>query len=66
MSFKGARARGARGILAALVVAHGTSLRALVMAIEQLTPDEIVTRELATGQPMIYRIDSDGRATLTV
>lgn len=44
-----------------LVAAHGNSLRALVMAIEGLTPEEIVKRELATGEPVIYRIGTDGR-----
>jgi 2,3-bisphosphoglycerate-dependent phosphoglycerate mutase len=45
-----------------LVVAHGNSLRALVMAVEQLTPEEIVKRELATGEPMIYSLASGGLA----
>lgn len=43
-----------------LVAAHGNSLRALVMAIEGLTPDEILKREIATGQPTVYRIGTDG------
>lgn len=44
-----------------LVAAHGNSLRALVMAIEGLTPDEILKREIATGQPTVYRIGADGK-----
>jgi len=44
-----------------LIAAHGNSLRALVMAIEGLTPDEILKREIATGQPTIYRIGADGK-----
>ena len=44
-----------------LVAAHGNSLRALVMAIEGLTPDEILKRELATGEPVIYRIGKTGK-----
>lgn len=44
-----------------LVAAHGNSLRALVMAIEGLTPDEILKREIATGEPTIYRIGPDGK-----
>jgi 2,3-bisphosphoglycerate-dependent phosphoglycerate mutase len=44
-----------------LVAAHGNSLRALVMAIEGLTPDEILKREIATGQPTVYRIGPDGK-----
>ncbi|MDB5473084.1 MAG: 2,3-bisphosphoglycerate-dependent phosphoglycerate mutase [Devosia sp.] len=43
-----------------LIAAHGNSLRALVMAIEGLTPDEILKREIATGQPTVYRIGADG------
>ena len=44
-----------------LVAAHGNSLRSMVMAIEQLTPDEILKRELATGEPVIYRIGKSGK-----
>jgi 2,3-bisphosphoglycerate-dependent phosphoglycerate mutase len=44
----------------ALVAAHGNSLRALVMAIEGLTPEQILKREIATGQPTIYKLKSDG------
>ena len=44
-----------------LVSAHGNSLRSMVMAIEELTPDEILKRELATGEPVIYRIGKSGR-----
>jgi 2,3-bisphosphoglycerate-dependent phosphoglycerate mutase len=43
-----------------LVSAHGNSLRALVMAIEGLTPEEILKREIATGEPVVYRIGPDG------
>lgn len=43
-----------------LIAAHGNSLRALVMAIEGLTPDEILKREIGTGQPTVYKIGADG------
>ena len=43
-----------------LVAAHGNSLRSIVMAIEGLTPDEILKREIATGEPVIYKIGADG------
>ena len=43
-----------------LVAAHGNSLRSMVMAIEGLTPDEILKRELATGAPIVYRLDAEG------
>ena len=42
-----------------LVAAHGNSLRALIMALDGLTPDEIVSRELATGVPVVYRLKAD-------
>jgi 2,3-bisphosphoglycerate-dependent phosphoglycerate mutase len=44
-----------------LVAAHGNSLRSMVMAIEKLTPDEILKRELATGEPVVYRITKGGK-----
>jgi 2,3-bisphosphoglycerate-dependent phosphoglycerate mutase len=44
-----------------LIAAHGNSLRALVMSIEGLTPDEILAREIATGEPTVYKIDADGK-----
>jgi 2,3-bisphosphoglycerate-dependent phosphoglycerate mutase len=42
-----------------IVVAHGNSLRALVMVLERLSPREIVGREIATGVPLIYRLNAD-------
>ena len=42
-----------------LVVAHGNSLRALIMVLEKLTPEGILARELATGVPIIYRLNAD-------
>ncbi|MBX6426089.1 MAG: 2,3-bisphosphoglycerate-dependent phosphoglycerate mutase [Variibacter sp.] len=42
-----------------LVSAHGNSLRALVMVLERLSPAEIVKREIATGAPIIYRLEAD-------
>jgi 2,3-bisphosphoglycerate-dependent phosphoglycerate mutase len=44
-----------------LVAAHGNSLRAMVMAIEGLTPEQILKREIATGQPTVYKIGADGK-----
>jgi 2,3-bisphosphoglycerate-dependent phosphoglycerate mutase len=43
-----------------LVVAHGNSLRALIMHLEHLTGDAIVARELGTGIPIIYTFGADG------
>lgn len=42
-----------------LVTAHGNSLRALVMVLDRLGPKGIVARELATGVPLIYRLNAD-------
>lgn len=42
-----------------LVAAHGNSLRALVMAMEGLGPEEIVAKEISTGVPMIYTLNDD-------
>ena len=42
-----------------LVSAHGNSLRALIMVLERLTPEKILKRELATGVPIIYRLNAD-------
>jgi len=42
-----------------LVVAHGNSLRALVMVLERLSPEEILKREIGTGVPIIYRLGAD-------
>lgn len=39
-----------------LVSAHGNSLRSLIMAIEGLTPEQILKRELDTGIPVVYRL----------
>ncbi|MFV2093110.1 MAG: 2,3-bisphosphoglycerate-dependent phosphoglycerate mutase [Hyphomicrobiales bacterium] len=44
-----------------LVVAHGNSLRSIIMEIEQLSGEQIVSRELATGLPIFYRLDAEGR-----
>jgi 2,3-bisphosphoglycerate-dependent phosphoglycerate mutase len=42
-----------------LVAAHGNSLRALIMVLEKLTPEQILKRELATGAPIIYQLNAD-------
>ena len=38
-----------------LICAHGNSLRALVMSIEKISPEEIVKIEIATGEPIFYK-----------
>jgi 2,3-bisphosphoglycerate-dependent phosphoglycerate mutase len=42
-----------------LVAAHGNSLRALIMAMEGMSGEAIVKRELATGVPIVYRLNAD-------
>ena len=42
-----------------LVAAHGNSLRALVMVLDRLTPETIPSVELATGVPLVYRLNAD-------
>ena len=42
-----------------LIVAHGNSLRALIMYLEELTPQEILQREIATGEPLTYVYDRE-------
>ena len=41
-----------------LVAAHGNSLRSIVMAIEDLTPEEILSVEIPTGSPMLYNYEN--------
>jgi 2,3-bisphosphoglycerate-dependent phosphoglycerate mutase len=42
-----------------LVSAHGNSLRALVMVLDRHTTESILKLNLATGVPMIYRLNAD-------
>jgi len=44
-----------------LVVAHGNSLRSIIMDIEQMTPEQILALNLDTGVPYIYEFDAQGR-----
>ena len=43
-----------------LVSAHGNSLRSIVMHIEGISPEDIVSLEIPTGVPMLYRHDENG------
>jgi len=43
-----------------LVSAHGNSLRAIIMHLDQLTPEEVVKLELGTAVPIVYEIDEQG------
>ena len=42
-----------------LVSAHGNSLRALIMVLDKLGSDTITGLELATGVPLVYRLNAD-------
>jgi 2,3-bisphosphoglycerate-dependent phosphoglycerate mutase len=43
-----------------ILVAHGNSLRSLIMELDQLEPDEVMQVEIRTASPLIYRINADG------
>jgi 2,3-bisphosphoglycerate-dependent phosphoglycerate mutase len=43
-----------------IVVAHGNSLRSLIMELDKLTPEEVMEVELGTGVPLVYRLNADG------
>lgn len=42
-----------------LVAAHGNSLRSLVMILDRLSKEEVTGLNLATGIPMVYRLNAD-------
>lgn len=42
-----------------LISAHGNSLRALIMDLEKLSPEEILQVEIPTGVPKVYELDED-------
>ncbi len=44
-----------------LVVAHGNSLRSLIMRLEDLSPDAITGHNVPTGIPLVYELDDRGR-----
>ncbi len=46
-----------------IIAAHGNSLRALVMYLEKMTPEEILKFEIPTGQPRLYELDADLNVT---
>jgi 2,3-bisphosphoglycerate-dependent phosphoglycerate mutase len=43
-----------------LVGAHGNSLRALVMHLDNLTRDQVLELEIPTGLPLVYEMGPDG------
>ena len=45
-----------------LVVAHGNSLRALVMHLDRLSREEVLELNIPTGAPLLYELDDQGQA----
>ena len=45
-----------------LVSAHGNSLRALIMSLDNLSKEEVIALELKTGVPIVYELNGDGTA----
>ena len=43
-----------------LVVAHGNSNRSIVMRLDGLDSDAVLSLELATGVPLVYELDTSG------
>ncbi|MDZ4792156.1 MAG: 2,3-bisphosphoglycerate-dependent phosphoglycerate mutase [Hyphomicrobiales bacterium] len=41
-----------------IIAAHGNSLRALLMQLENLTPEQILKVNIATGVPLVYTLDA--------
>ena len=43
-----------------LVVAHGNSLRSIIMYLDKLSPEEVPNLDLKTGVPIVYSLSSEG------
>jgi 2,3-bisphosphoglycerate-dependent phosphoglycerate mutase len=46
-----------------LVVAHGNSLRSIVMELDKLTREQVLELNIPTGIPLVYDFDEQGRIT---
>lgn len=44
-----------------LVAAHGNSLRALIMELEQLSREQVLELNIPTGAPVLYELDGTGK-----
>ena len=48
-----------------VLICHGQSLwnavRAMIMELEQLTPEKITQVEFITGVPIVYDLDAEGK-----
>ena len=46
-----------------LIAAHGNSLRSLVMQLDNLSREEVISLEIPTGAPIIYSFEANGKPT---
>ena len=44
-----------------LIAAHGNSLRALVMQLDQMTREQVLELNIPTGAPLCYELDPEGK-----
>lgn len=44
-----------------IIAAHGNSLRALVMELDQLSKEEVLELNIPTGVPLLYEFDGSGK-----
>jgi 2,3-bisphosphoglycerate-dependent phosphoglycerate mutase len=45
-----------------LIVAHGNSLRSIIMMLDKLSPNEVTALELTTGVPIVYELNAAGES----
>ena len=43
-----------------IVAAHGNSLRAVIMKLDNLSEEEVTQLNLPTGKPIVYTFNEDG------
>jgi 2,3-bisphosphoglycerate-dependent phosphoglycerate mutase len=46
-----------------IIAAHGNSLRALVMELDQLSKEEVLELNIPTGVPLLYEFDASGKVS---
>ncbi|HRD40994.1 MAG TPA: 2,3-diphosphoglycerate-dependent phosphoglycerate mutase [Bacteroidia bacterium] len=46
-----------------VIAAHGNSLRALIMYLEKMTPEQILQFEIGTAEPRLYELDTNMNVT---
>jgi 2,3-bisphosphoglycerate-dependent phosphoglycerate mutase len=44
-----------------IIVAHGNSLRSLVMHLDNLTKEQVLELNIPTGVPLVYEFDGDAK-----